>query len=64
MEKRTPGGTWEKAIDLAVTDENAHISGLDEGKEYEFRVAAITSVGVGDYSLNTAPVKIGERKGK
>jgi len=36
---------------------------LDEGKEYEFRVAAITGAGVGEYSLNTAPVKVCEKKG-
>lgn len=63
VEKRTPGGGWEKATDFPVTGENARISDLVEGSEYEFRVAAITDAGVGDFSLNTMPVKVYERKG-
>lgn len=37
---------------------------LDEGDEYEFRVAAVTDAGVGDQSLATAPVKVVEKKRK
>ena len=63
VEKRKPGGDWEKVNDFPIAGENATVSDLDEGKEYEFRVAAITGAGVGDYSLNTAPVKVCEKKG-
>jgi len=49
--------------DFPITGETATVSDLDEGKEYEFRVAAITGAGVGEYSLNTAPVKVCEKKG-
>jgi len=63
IEKRKPGGDWEKVNDFPITGENATVPDLDEGKEYEFRVAAITGAGVGDYSLNTAPVKVCEKKG-
>ena len=62
VEKRRPGGSWEKANLAPILGENATISDLDEGEEYEFRVAAITNAGVGDYSLNTMPVKVCERK--
>lgn len=63
MEKRRPGGVWEKVNDRPVQGENASVTGLNEGDEYEFRVAAVTGAGVGDYSLNTAPVKVCEKKG-
>lgn len=49
--------------DFPIAGENATVPDLDEGKEYEFRVAAITGAGVGEYSLNTAPVKVCEKKG-
>jgi Fibronectin type III domain len=62
VEKRRPGGGWEKATDGPVVGENATIPGLIEGEEYEFRVAAVTSAGVGDFSLNTMPVKVCEKK--
>jgi len=62
VEKRKPGGNWEKATDFPVSGESATIPNLEEGEEYEFRVAAITDAGVGDFSLNTMPVKVYERK--
>lgn len=43
--------------DYPVTTESATVPNLDEGEEYEFRVAAVTDAGVGDYSLATAPIK-------
>ena len=63
VEKRKAGGDWEKVNDFPIAGESATVPDLDEGKEYEFRVAAITGAGVGDYSLNTAPVKVCEKKG-
>ena len=63
VEKRKPGGDWELGNPFPVSGESATISDLDEGCEYEFRVAAITDVGPGDFSLNTAPIKVYERKG-
>ncbi|ESO03551.1 hypothetical protein HELRODRAFT_191869 [Helobdella robusta] len=62
VEKRLPGGSWEKVNHIPIEGEKIHIPDLDEGKEYEFRVAAVTEVGPGDFSLNTAPVKVCERK--
>jgi len=62
VEKRKPGGDWEVANPFPVMGENATVTDLDEGSEYEFRVAAITDAGPGDYSLSTAPVKVCERK--
>jgi len=64
LEMRRPGGGWEKASSFPIVGESAVLSDLIEGQEYEFRVAAITSAGVGDFSLNTAPVKVCERKRK
>ena len=63
MEKRKPGGGWEKVNSFPIQGESVSIPDLVEGEEYEFRVAAVTDAGVGDYSLNTAPVKVCERKG-
>lgn len=62
VEKKGPGGLWEKLNELALTDKIT-IPNLTEGLEYEFRVAAVTDAGVGEYSLNTAPVKLFERRG-
>ena len=63
IEKRKPGGSWEKANDSPIFGENATVSNLDEGQEYEFRVAALTDAGVGDQSLNSIPVKVCDKKG-
>jgi len=35
---------------------------LAEGEEYEYRVAAVTDAGVGEYSNVTAPVKAQRKK--
>jgi hypothetical protein len=40
------------------------VGDLDEGGEYEFRVAAVTDAGPGDFSLATAPVIVREKKGE
>lgn len=57
VEKKKLGGDWEKVTDYPVTTESATVPNLDEGEEYEFRVAAVTDAGVGDFSLATAPIK-------
>ncbi|XP_021346443.1 twitchin-like isoform X8 [Mizuhopecten yessoensis] len=52
--------TWTKANNFNVREPYFTINDLPEGEEFEFRVAAITAAGVGEYSLNTAPIKIKE----
>ena len=64
VEKRKRGGDWEKVTNFPVTGENTTVGDLDEGEEYEFRVAAVTDVGPGDYSLVTNPTLIKAKKGK
>lgn len=64
MEKRKRGGDWEKVNDYPVLGENMSVPDLDEGDEYEFRVAAVTAAGKGDPSVPTAPTVIKDRKGK
>ncbi len=63
VEKRKPGGGWEKVNDYPMIGESCTVPNLDEGEEYEFRVAAVTAAGEGDHSLATAPVKVKEKKG-
>ena len=57
LEKKTPGGDWEKVGDAPIFGESTKVDGLDPGQEYEFRVAAITDAGPGDQSLASAAVK-------
>ena len=63
MEKRRPNGDWEKVNDMPILGETVNIPNLDEGATYEFRVAAVTSVGVGNISLGTAPITIKDKMG-
>ncbi len=56
--KKKKGGPWEKVNDYPVTGTNYTVQPLDEGEEYEFKVAAVTDAGVGDESMATAPVLI------
>lgn len=62
MEKRSPGGNWEKVSDAPILGETATVPNLEEGKEYEYRVAAVTDAGPGDYSTATAPVRAERKK--
>ena len=50
-----PSGTWQTQSDSALvmnTTRETTISGLDDGVEYNLRVAAINDVGTGTYSDN------------
>lgn len=64
LEKKSPGGNWEKVTDAQINGETATVPNLEEGKEYEYRVAALTDAGVGDYSTATAPVRAERKKRK
>ena len=64
LEKKTPGGSWEPVTNAPILGETATVPDLVEGQEYEFRVAAITDAGVGDYSLATGPIKAEKPKSK
>lgn len=64
VQKRKRGRDWENVNDYPVAGESMTIPDLDEGEEYEFRVAAVTDAGLGDPSLGTAPVKVEEKKRK
>ena len=64
LEKKTPFGAWEKVTDAPILGESATVPDLVEGEEYEYRVAAVTDAGVGEYSNATPPVKAERKKRK
>ena len=64
VEKRKRGGDWEKVNNYPCAGENMTVPDLEEGKEYEFRVAAVTDAGPGDYSIPTAPTIVKQKKRK
>ena len=45
VEKRKVGHSWTRASKAVVTDTSLHVPGLEEGAEYEFRVAAVNNAG-------------------
>ncbi|VDN97428.1 unnamed protein product [Rodentolepis nana] len=55
VEKRNPKGEWIKALPGILPGTNATITGLEPGREYEFRVAAVNEGGQGDFSRSTMP---------
>ena len=64
VEKRKPGGEWEKVTDRPVTGQSCTVPDLKENEEYEFRVAAVNDAGEGSPSIATAPVKVFDKNGK
>ena len=50
--------------DAPIFGESATVPNLEEGKEYEYRVAAVTDAGVGEYSNATPPVRAEKKKRK
>jgi len=64
VEKKKPGGEWEKVSNFPTTGETATVDNLEKGQDYEFRVAAVTDAGPGDFSLATAPVRAEKKKGE
>lgn len=64
VQKKKRGRDWEDVNSFPVQGESMTVPDLDEGDEYEFRVAAVTDAGVGDQSMATAPVKVEEKKSK
>lgn len=64
IEKKKRGGDWEKVNNFPISSEQSTVGDLDEGGEYEFRVAAVTDAGVGEYSMATPPTTVKAKKGK
>ncbi|CAH8497134.1 unnamed protein product [Schistosoma turkestanicum] len=67
VEKRKKFATdWEPATPdgKPVTNNNAHIDGLDDNAEYEFRVSAVNAAGVGEPSQPTELTKICPKRDK
>lgn len=59
VEKREVGTEkWVKATPGTINNTQATVRGLQTGKEYEFRVAPVNEVGVGEKSEPTEPVKV------
>lgn len=64
VEKKKKGDPdWQKVTNFPITGENTTVSDLDEGAEYEFRVAAVTDAGTGEYSFTSPPMVIKPKKG-
>jgi titin len=65
IEMRQPGQfRWQPAIDERITSTEAKITGLSEGHEYEFRVAAENRAGKGAFAECESAVKVQEPIGE
>uniref|UniRef100_A0A3Q0KKY1 non-specific serine/threonine protein kinase n=1 Tax=Schistosoma mansoni TaxID=6183 RepID=A0A3Q0KKY1_SCHMA len=67
VEKRKKNSPdWEPAVsgNTPVTGTQAHIDGLDENGEYEFRIKPVNAAGVGEPSEPTPMTKIGPKRDK
>ena len=64
VQKRKRGGDWEDALDAPVSGRTCTVPNLEPNAEYEFRVAAVTDVGVGDASIATQPTLIKPKVGE
>lgn len=64
VERREVGaGLWMRCNEYNVTDLNMTISGLTDGREYEFRVFAVNAAGKSEPANCDGPVKIQEVAG-
>ncbi|CAL1540886.1 unnamed protein product, partial [Lymnaea stagnalis] len=58
VEKREKGDSkWTKANIADIPDTEFQVKGLQEGKEYEFRVAAVNNAGIGEFSDGSGYIK-------
>ena len=57
IEKKIAGGNWTKAGHAMVSDLNQKVTGLQENKNYEFKVAAVNAAGQGSWSPPSDPIR-------
>ncbi|MFY9326005.1 MAG: fibronectin type III domain-containing protein, partial [Candidatus Nanopelagicales bacterium] len=58
VQRSRDGGTWV-TYDAEITSTRVVVSNVDPTSSYSFRVAAVTSVGIGSWSVASAPVSTG-----
>ncbi|VDK35905.1 unnamed protein product, partial [Dibothriocephalus latus] len=65
VEKKKLGDDdWTPATTAPVTGPNAHIEGLEEGQDYEFRVRAVNAAGPGQPSFASEMTNVCKKKTK
>ncbi|KAH3877136.1 hypothetical protein DPMN_000993, partial [Dreissena polymorpha] len=58
LEKKEKGDNkWSKCSFADIPETEFTVKGLQEGKEYDFRVAGVNNAGTGDFAETTAPIK-------
>ncbi|RUS77262.1 hypothetical protein EGW08_014976, partial [Elysia chlorotica] len=58
IEKKEKGDSrWTKANISEITDTEYTVRGLQDGTEYEFRVAAVNNAGIGEFSDGSGDIK-------
>lgn len=50
IEKKDKRGKWTKAKEVPAGETSARVDGLEEGEEYQFRIAAVNKAGPGEFS--------------